>query len=160
MREVILGLKEQGRTDVAALLAPALAAALSTVLNSAGASATGLTGPVELVTVPSSRTAIRRRGFDPVALLVRRAALPTTHPLLRRVRPTEQQKRLDRLERSTNLVGSLRAREVLLGRRLILLDDVVTTGATLREAVRALEEGGAEVVGVATLAWTPRHVDR
>lgn len=153
-RRAILALKEQGRTDVARHLAPALAAALAAVIG-----ATAASGPVELVTVPSSRAAFRRRGFEPIAVLLQRVGITVDRPVLRWMRDTGQQKTLDRAGHSTNLAGSLRAREPLAGRRFVLVDDVVTTGATLREAIRALHAADAVVVGVATLAWTPRRFD-
>lgn len=151
-RRVILEFKEQGRSDVAATLALALMAALVEVI-----SVTGVTGDVELVTVPSSRSALRRRGFEPVALLFRRQRVFIGGSVLQRVRQTENQKSLDRIQRGTNLIGSLRARGSLAGRTFVLVDDVVTTGATLREVARAVEEAGGFVAGVATLAWAPRR---
>ncbi|MEO7122477.1 MAG: hypothetical protein ABI400_05065, partial [Lacisediminihabitans sp.] len=69
-RRSILAFKRHGRTDVARALAVPLAAAVQSALE------TTSHGAVELVTVPSTRPAFRRRGYDPVALLLRKAALP------------------------------------------------------------------------------------
>jgi ComF family protein len=147
-RHVIVAMKEQGRTDVVGPLAGALSAALA-------AAREGSDGSVELVTVPGSRAAYRRRGYDPVALLLRRAGAPRPARVLARVRATKRQKTLGREARGTNLAGSLRAVQPLAGRRFLLVDDVATTGATLREASRAIRAGGGIVTGAVTLAVTP-----
>lgn len=145
VRRVILALKEQGRTDVAAHLAPALVAALRSAV----------VGEVEIATVPSSRSAYRRRGYDPVRLLLRVARVSVGPPVLMSVRETRAQKTLHRDDRAANLAGSMRARRPLAGRRFVIVDDVLTTGATLREAARAIEAADAVVVGAATVASTP-----
>lgn len=145
VRRVILALKEQGRTDVAPHLAPALVTALRSAV----------VGQVEIATVPSSRAAHRRRGYDPVRMLLRAAGVPAARPVLMSVRRTRAQKTLDRDDRAANLAGSMRARRPLSGRRFVIVDDVLTTGATLREAARALEAAGAVVVAAATVASTP-----
>jgi len=142
VRRVILALKEQDRTDVAAPLSAALKAAIRSL-------------DVDLVPVPTSRAAYRRRGYDPVALLMRRASLRPVMAL-RHVRATERQKSLGVEERAANLEGAFAARGSLTGRRVLLVDDVLTTGATLDEAARAVREAGGEVVGGATLAFTRR----
>ena len=72
---------------------------------------------------------------------------------------------LDATERADNLAGSMHARErvvrALVRRRgavrMVVCDDVLTTGSTAREAQRALEEAGLDVVRVATVAATPRR---
>lgn len=153
VRASILALKESGRTDLAGALAvplgEAIAAALVEVRPRQGRP------PPIVVTVPTSRSAWRRRGYDPVRLLCRRARYRPDR-LLEQVRTTRRQKTLGAEERSKNLVGSLRARRRLDGVRVVIVDDVVTTGATLLEACRALEEAGAEVLGAVALAYTPR----
>lgn len=143
-------LKEDGRTGLALVLAPALRAALA----EAGAGHDGLI----VVPVPTSRAAMRRRGYRVVDLLVRRAGLDP-HPLLRPARRTADQRRLGREARAANAEGSLRAR-ASTGLRVVIADDVVTTGATLQEAARALRAAGAEVAGAVTVAATPRLVPR
>lgn len=147
-RLVIVAMKEQGRTDVVGPLADALSAALTAALA-------GSVGPIELATVPGSRAAYRRRGYEPVALLLRRAGAPRAAGVLVSVRATERQKTLGRAARGANLAGSLRASQPLAGRRFLLVDDVATTGATLLEASRAIRAGGGIVTGAVTLAVTP-----
>jgi len=144
---VVRAFKEDGRTGLAAALAPALAAAV----GSTGSGAV-------VVAVPTSRAAMRRRGYRPVELVCRRAGLVPEH-LLQIVRATADQRGLPREARVANVAGSMRARPAAAGARVVVVDDVVTTGATLTEAVRALRAAGAVVVGAATLAATPsrRH---
>lgn len=149
VRQAILALKEQGRTDVAGALAAPLGAAIGAATELAGRP------PPELALVPTSRSSFRRRGYDPVAMLVRKAGF-SHNAVLRHARSTAQQKTLDVASRSINQAGSLRAPRPLGGRRFILVDDVMTTGATLGEAARAIREAGGEVVGGVALAHTAR----
>jgi predicted amidophosphoribosyltransferase len=146
VRELVLAMKEGGRTDAAAPLASAIAPLLG-----AASSSTAL----DLALVPSSRAARARRGYDPVGMLVRRAGYRVS-PVLRVARATAAQKTLDVAGRAQNSAGSLTALHDLSGRRLTLVDDVLTTGATLLDAARAVREAGGEVVGAVTLAATPR----
>jgi predicted amidophosphoribosyltransferase len=60
-------------------------------------------------------------------------------------------------DRATNLSGALRVRQDLRGLRVVVVDDVITTGATLAEAARALRAAGAEVPAAAVIAATERH---
>jgi predicted amidophosphoribosyltransferase len=78
-------------------------------------------------------------------------------PLLALVGGRGVQKGLSVDERASNRRGSMRARGPCDGALVIVVDDVVTTGATLREAIRALEAAGAQVLAAAALASTPRH---
>ena len=148
---VVRALKEDGRTGLARDLAPALRAAVEAALAAGGSSR----GPVVLVPIPTSRAAYRRRGYRVVELVARRARLPVAR-LLVTFRATADQRALGRAGRRSNVAGSLRARDAQ-GRTVVVIDDVVTTGATLEEAVRALRAGGAEVLGAATIAATPRR---
>ncbi len=145
---VIRALKEEGRTGLARDLAPALAQALEAVGDRA----------VVIVPVPTSRAAFRRRGYRVVELVAARAGL-RVEPLLVHTRRTADQRGLDEAGRRDNVAGSLRSRDAA-GRRVIVVDDVVTTGATLTEAARALRAAGAEVVGAVTIAATPRRSER
>ncbi|KZE89002.1 ComF family protein [Microbacterium sp. TNHR37B] len=146
---VIRAWKEDGRTALTAPLAAALRLAVAGLCDRTRTAE----GSVDLVPLPSSRAAFRRRGFVPVDLLVRRAGVRPTRLLTPGVAAADQ-RRLGREERIRNVVGTVRAREAR-GHRVILVDDVVTTGATLAEAARVLAAAGADVVGAVTVAATP-----
>ena len=116
--------------------------------------------PIDAVTfVPASIEAIRRRDFDHGLLLAEHLAKQLGRPLLHTLESprTKDQRELSRKERSRNLAGSFRvkpcAREtVLLAPKLLLVDDVFTTGATLCSATDALLQTGFEEVRCASFA--------
>jgi ComF family protein len=145
VRRTLLALKESGRTDVVKPLGAALSAAIARVVQPGA----------EILSVPTSRMAWRRRGYDPVALLCKHAGYEPAK-VLRSSRATLSQKSLGFDDRAVNLHESMRSRFSLEGRGFVLVDDVVTTGATLAEATRAVRAAGGEVVGHAALAFTPR----
>ncbi|QKW38988.1 ComF family protein [Actinomadura sp. NAK00032] len=121
-------------------------------------------GPV-VVWVPSGRGAVRRRGHDPlrglVEIAVRRLwaeGVPVSMmDALRQRGRVADQVGLTARQRAANVQGAVEARPCVAGRRVVLVDDVVTTGASLAEAARALRAAGAEVTATATIAATPRH---
>ncbi len=150
-RRVILEFKEQGRVGLARVLAPALAAAVAeagSVIGHDGRS-------VEVVAVPGSRRARRRRGYDPVAVLLARAGFDRARAFAP-ARPHAAQKTLSLEQRAAIPDGVFAAAVPLAGRRFLLVDDVVTTGATLAAAASALRTAGAEVVAAAVVASTPK----
>ncbi|TPW77205.1 ComF family protein [Schumannella soli] len=160
-RRALVALKEQERTELLGALAPSLAAAASRLAELLPEGLTESAGPaepiptLELCRVPASRRAFRRRGREPVAQLASRAGL-RTRSLLRVAARSARQKQLGVDARAENLRGAMRATTRLDGRRLVLVDDVVTTGATLLEAARAVREAGGEVVGAIVVASTPK----
>ena len=152
VRSTILAFKESGRTDVVRPLSTALAVAIEAAAGSLEHSDGG--AELALCPVPSTRSGQRRRGYLPVDALVRAAGF-RPHQVLSAATPLVRQKTLGREERGQNLRDSMRARRALDGRRFLLVDDVLTTGATLTEAARAVRDAGGEVVACATLAYTP-----
>lgn len=150
-RATLLALKEEGRTALAAPLAVPFAGAVSTAL--------ARHPDVVVVAVPSSRSATRRRGFEPVRLLASRAGIRLS-PLFLPARPHVAQKALGVADRARNLDGVFELARPVRGIRVLLVDDVVTSGATLSAAANVLRAGGAEVVGAAALAATPRRDGR
>jgi ComF family protein len=147
-RAVLLALKEEARVGLAAPLSVPFAAAVGTALA-------GVPDAV-VAAVPSSRAAQRRRGFHPVRLLASRAGIRLT-PLFLPARPHAAQKGLGVADRARNLDGVFALARPARGIRVLLVDDVVTTGATLITAADVLRAGGADVVGAAVLAATPRR---
>jgi predicted amidophosphoribosyltransferase len=113
--------------------------------------------PIEwtLVPVPASRRAVARRGFDHVERLARELATASGMHLTRVLerRGGRDQRGLGREQRRTNVAGVFRALEAEdVPRRALLVDDVITTGATLDSAARTLLVAGSEEVRVIALA--------
>lgn len=143
----IARLKYEDRAD----LAPRLARAMDPVARS-------FEGAVDVVVpVPLHPRRLAERGYNQAALL----ATPIAHRLgvsskagaLARVRDTPRQVDMDRERRRTNVAGAFAARERLVrGARVLLVDDVRTTGATLDGCARALHEVGARDVRALVLA--------
>ncbi|MEO5534749.1 MAG: phosphoribosyltransferase family protein [Pseudolysinimonas sp.] len=150
-RDVVLAVKEGGRPGLVSTLARPFAAAVDAALASQPNAI--------LVPVPPSRASRRRRGFDPVELLATRAGVLLT-PVFAPAAPHPVQKGLDVLERSRNLDGVFALRRTVAGCRVLLVDDLVTTGSTLRAAADVLGAGQARVLGAVTLAATPRFDGR
>jgi predicted amidophosphoribosyltransferase len=167
LRTALLRYKERGRRDLAAPLARHLLPALDVVLADGP-------GPVWLVPAPSRPAAARARGGDHVARLARAIAVsrattratsraatrPATRPDVRvaqalaLARRTRDSVGLDAAERAANLAGALRVRHGVLptpGSRVVLLDDIVTTGATLRACRDTLAAAGLTVEAAVAL---------
>jgi ComF family protein len=115
-----------------------------------------------IVPVPLHRSRLRQRGFNQAVLLgnilSRRLALPMIPDALVRTRATEPQIELSAAERRINVSGafSVKRREDVAGKRILLLDDVMTTGSTMDECAKELKKAGAEVVIAITIARTAR----
>lgn len=149
-REIILALKHQGRRDGLALMAGWMAQAAPDLLAEADL----------IVPVPLHYTRLIRRGFNQSvwlgSALRRLGAAPVAVDALVRIRATPIQGGLTAVGRQRNVAGAFRVRKGnaarLKGRRILLVDDVLTTGATAEACARALKKGGAACVDVLTLA--------
>ena len=149
VREALHAFKFSGKT--------ALAAPLGDLLHDACALGLPL-APHLVVPVPLHRGRERERGFNQAALLAgrvaRRLGAPVATRVLCRVRSTRAQADLSGVERRTNVRGAfaVRDRAVLAERHVLLVDDVLTTGATVSECARVLIDAGALTVGALTVA--------
>jgi predicted amidophosphoribosyltransferase len=116
-----------------------------------------LASPV-VVPVPLHLARLVERGYNPPALLARgwcrRLGLELAPGLLARWRDTPHQSHLSREERARNVVGAFSAAPAAAGRHVILLDDVITTGATLEACRLELYAAGVVHVTVVALAAT------
>ena len=165
-RRVLLSLKEDCRTELARPLAGLLSTAVELAWRESRAEL--------LVPIPGSWAAAGRRGFDPMRLIARQAGLVAT-PVLRAVRPARgagsagggassgtppaaAQKSRTLTERLAADASQWRVSPRVRGCRVVLVDDVITSGATVRAATLALSAAGAEIAGCAAIAATPRRV--
>ncbi len=173
VRELIVALKEHGVRSLAAPLGAQIALAV--------ASAVAQVPPgvgVALVPAPSRAKTVRSRGHDAIATITARAAQcllrneqwerPVSVLRLLEMRPgVIDQSQLGAQGRAANMSGSMfvpgeRMRRWVSTKPgpvgIVICDDVLTTGATAREAQRALESVGLRVVGIATVAATARRL--
>lgn len=116
----------------------------------------GVSGDV-LVPVPASPDRVRDRGYDQAALLAEEIGRHLRLPVLQaleRTRATTAQFDLDRAARATNLGGAFAVRDAaeIVGLWVVLVDDVVTTGATLAACATVLLERGATAVSAVAVA--------
>jgi ComF family protein len=165
MREAIHALKYERLTPAARRLGGMLAEAIAQLHGEAPAQ-------MLVVPVPLHRRRAATRGFNQTRLLARHAiaALRRTHPdwkltlapqTLVRTRNTESQAGLTPRQRRINLRNAFRvtAPQAVNGRHVLIVDDILTTGATARATAQALRKAGAESVWVATLARARRDAN-
>jgi ComF family protein len=139
--------KERGQTELAKFFVSLMAPRLSELGKS----------DAILVAAPSGKVASAKRGFQPAQVLAKQLGRQIGLPNLAALKPKVEvadQAALSREQRLENMHQSLIASKVLRGKRVILVDDIVTTGATLTEAKRAVEQVGGLPVFFATFAET------
>jgi len=148
-RDVVLGYKYRNRREVG----HHLAGLLVNRLVSAGVRP----GDLDVVTwAPTTRRRRRQRGFDQAELVARRVALQLGLPCRRLLERDDDDRPQTGKDRIARLGGpTFRPSPRACGRRILVVDDVVTTGATLRSAAEALHGGGARSVVQAAIATTP-----
>lgn len=164
--------KDEDRRDLRPLLGEVLAGAVGVAVRAVrggrGRAGTADDAPVLLIAVPSSKASTRARGRDPLGAVVAhagarwRAEPVRVLPALRQVRRVRDQAGLTAAARRVNLAGAVgvtgRAAPEVVGSRCVLVDDVVTTGASLTAAAGALWAAGAvEVVAATICARERRH---
>jgi ComF family protein len=138
---------------------PGLAAPLAALLAAAPDVAQALTMIDDVLPVPLSAQRLAERGYNPAQLLARHlAARRVRDGLLLRIRHDPPQRGLPRAERLKNVRGAFavdpRRAAALRGRRVALVDDVMTTGASLREAALALRAAGVSHITAIAFART------
>jgi predicted amidophosphoribosyltransferase len=142
-RRAVIAYKERGRRELARPFGRLLAAALPVLPGS----------DPRIVPVPSRRAAARRRGGQHMLLVAEHIGAPVW-PVLRLDRRAKDSVGLDPAARAANLSGRVSCAAVDRGAEVILLDDVITTGATAAACCSALAQAGANVKGVLALTAT------
>lgn len=156
-RRLVLDLKRSGRRDGLGTFAGWMAQAGRTLLDEADI----------IVPVPLHYGRLASRGFNQSAwlggALSRRSGVPMLVDALQRTRRTPTQGGLSARARRRNVAGAFAARPsragLIKGKRVLLIDDVLTTGATLSACTRALRRAGARQVDVLVLARVVRETD-
>jgi ComF family protein len=114
--------------------------------------------PDLIVPVPLHKTRLKERGFNQSLLLAKGLAriyhLPIDYLNLKRIRATDHQVNLKGKDRLVNVKGAfaVKDRDAFKGKKVLLIDDVYTTGATISECSKVLKKAGAKEVNVLTLA--------
>lgn len=157
LRGLIISFKYNARIEHAALLRRMAADAWQRALDEPTEFAPRPAQPGLVVPVPLHSKRLLWRGFNQSQELAVAVATQARAPLrpaaLRRLRDTRPQSTLSGAERLTNLNGAFAADPALVrGQRVLLVDDVCTTGSTLRECAKTLRQSGAEAVDVLVLA--------
>ena len=154
LRQAVHHLKYHGAVDLDGPLGELLAATLE--------EADSRFRPDLLVPVPLHKSRLSERTYNQSLLLAkalgRKWRLPVAARLLLRVRATSPQQGLNVQLRRANMKGAFALRTPLAGEKVLLIDDVLTTGATAAECSRILLEGGAGEVGVAVLGRARKNV--
>jgi predicted amidophosphoribosyltransferase len=158
VREAIVAFKDHGRWSLRGVLGRALAVSLAGAIG-------GYAGPLLLVPLPGSPGSVRDRDGDHVRELatvaarhVRRTGAEVRVVMgLVGIRSRLDQVGLDRRQRAANMAGSMRATRAVVERSgVVLVDDVVTSGASIAEASRALRAAGCEPLAASVVAATRR----
>jgi len=155
VRQLVLALKHGRRLHLARMMARAM-------LRVAG----DLPEDAVIVPVPSHRWRLWQRGFNQAAQIAHQLARQSGRPLavdaIDRIKPTPTTKGLGRRARQKNVAGAFRVvrPEQIRGRTVVLVDDVITTAATVNAAVQALLAGGARIVSCVTFGRAPDPGDR
>ena len=116
-----------------------------------------------IVPAPMYRRDVRKRGFNQSALIAKEVGrilgIPSDRSAAVKTRPTHTQKGLSGRERKVNLSNAFSASDRLKGKRVLLVDDICTTGSTLREVAAAIKKAGAASVHCACCCKTISHKD-
>lgn len=160
-RKLVLFMKDHARRDVFTFAAGELKAGIADALRRSAARYQRDAQPLPdtvIAYLPRDRSTVRVMGHDQARELAKALSAVTGIPVraaLTRVRRTETQKNLGANERMENLRGAFAAKDVR-GLRVLLTDDVVTTGAGMTNAAKALYDAGAAEVLAVSFAYTPK----
>lgn len=111
----------------------------------------------EIIAVPASKRSLKERGYNQAELMAEEIGMLLSLPVgkgLARVKETLQQNKLHHDERAENIKGAFGADDTVRGKKILLIDDIYTTGSTINECKKALLSAGAKSVFYLTTAKT------
>jgi ComF family protein len=158
---IILAAKESGNREAIKLIARSIASSISFAISNLG-----IAQPINLVTIPSQLSAIRRRGRDHIKDLVQEVIIQLNQqnidaiylPILKPIKKIKDQSDLNGLQRKENMSQAFIVKSSPISQSaVILIDDLVTTGASIHEGVRALSEAKITVDAVVTACAVGRN---
>lgn len=158
---IILAAKESGSREAVKLIARSITSSISfAMLN------LGISPPINLVTIPSQLSAIRRRGRDHIKDLVQEVIIQLNQldidaiylPIIEPIKKIKDQSNLNGSQRKENMSHAFTVKSSPISQRaVILIDDLVTTGASIQEGARALAEAKITIDAVVTACAVGRN---
>jgi len=151
---IILAAKESGSREAVKLIARSIACSISFAISNLD-----ISKPINLITIPSQLSAIRKRGRDHIKDLVLEVMIQLDQqnidaiylPILKPIKKIKDQSNLNGLQRKENMSHAFIAKSSQISQSaVILIDDLVTTGASVQEGVRALAEAKITIDAVVT----------
>lgn len=153
LRRAIWLLKYRGRKSIVHIFAPLLA---DLILDELSEEALANSGLYIITAVPLSAQKLQKRGFNQSELLAQEAAKILGLPfkqVVKKVKETQSQVGLTRKKRLENVRGAFATSTPLTGKNILVIDDIITTGATLKEVAKTLKDAGAKRI----LSFTIGH---
>ena len=158
---IILAAKESGSREAVKLIARSIACSISFAISNLD-----ISKPINLITIPSQLSAIRKRGRDHIKDLVLEVMIQLDQqnidaiylPILKPIKKIKDQSNLNGLQRKENMSHAFIAKSSQISQSaVILIDDLVTTGASVQEGVRALAEAKITIDAVVTACAVGRN---
>jgi len=158
---IILAAKESGSREAVKLIARSIACSISFAISNLD-----ISKPINLITIPSQLSAIRKRGRDHIKDLVLEVMIQLDQqnidaiylPILKPIKKIKDQSNLNGLQRKENMSHAFIAKSSQISQSaVILIDDLVTTGASVQEGVRALAEAKITIDAVVTACAAGRN---
>lgn len=148
-RKIIMRIKKEADENIARKCAGMLIKRYENVINRADL----------IIPVPSHFLRILKRGFNPATIIAsyisKLSGIPMANNILKRIKRTEYQKNKTLVERTENVREAFKVtRQTVSGKNILLIDDVITTGATISACSKTLKESGANTVIFTTIAST------
>lgn len=143
IQKLIRAIKYHNKTELAVPIAEILASAVKYGEN------------IEIVPVPLHPNRQKKRKYNQVALIAKEMGFNINENIIKRVKDTRPHYKLNQKQRQENLTGAFRVYpEYYSGKKLLLFDDISTTGATLREMIRELRKNGINNIAGLVVCFT------